>query len=48
MEFYVIPTFPGIPIGTYLALSLHVDTPFTITIQEGFYTPEQMALEIQN
>ena len=48
MEFYVIPTDPGVPDPTYTALSALVDTAFTITIQEGSYTAEQMALEIQN
>jgi len=48
MEFYVIPTAPGNPPATYIALSAHINKPFTITIQAGFYTPEQMALEIQN
>tara|TARA_B110000285_G_scaffold137353_1_gene153892 strand:- start:80 stop:1246 length:1167 start_codon:yes stop_codon:yes gene_type:complete len=48
MEFYVIPTSPGIPVSYYLPLALQVDVPFTITIQEGSYTGQQMALEIQN
>jgi hypothetical protein len=48
MEFYVIPTSPGNPIFYYPILAAHVDIPFTITIQEGTYTGEQLALEIQN
>ena len=32
----------------YTALDKNKDIPYNITIQEGYYTPEQMANEIQN
>ena len=47
LSFLLDPKVSNRP-AEYLALAQHVDTPFIITIQEGTYTPDQMASELQN
>ena len=32
----------------YAALANNIDNPYTITIQEGYYSPDEMANELQN
>ena len=32
----------------YAVLANNIDNPYTLTIQEGYYTPEEMANELQN
>ena len=47
LSFLLDPKVSNRP-AEYLALAQHVDTPFIITIQEGSYTPDEMANELQN
>lgn len=46
LSFYLEPKV-STNIPEYLALASNVDNPYTITIQDGSYSPEQMANEIQ-
>ena len=46
LAFYLEPKV-STNIPEYLALASNVDNPYTITIQDGSYSPEQMANEIQ-
>ena len=47
LQFYITPK-PSTNVLVYNKLLSNSNNPYTITIQEGFYTPEQIALEIQN
>jgi hypothetical protein len=47
LAFLINPKVSNRPVE-YLALAQNVDTPYTITIQEGTYTPDEMANELQN
>lgn len=48
LQFYIILGNSFLPTEVYIALYNHMNTPFTITIQEGFYKPDQMAYELEN
>ena len=48
LQFYIILGNSFLPTEVYIALYNHMNTPFTITIQEGFYNPDQMAYELEN
>lgn len=47
LEFYINPSL-STNIAEYLKLQTNINNSYTITIQEGSYTPEQFALEIEN
>jgi hypothetical protein len=47
LQFYLIPSL-NTDAAKYGALVLNVFTPYEIQIQEGFFTPSQMAMEIEN
>jgi hypothetical protein len=47
LEFYITPQV-STDMVEYLALVANIGKPFSITIQEGFFTPEQIALATQN
>jgi plasmid maintenance system killer protein len=45
--FYLRPTV-STEAAIYTALATNINNPYTITIQEGYYTPDEMANELQN
>jgi len=47
LQFYLIPSVNS-DVPKYLALAANVSMPYEIQIQEGFFTPSQMATEIEN
>lgn len=47
LQFYIIPNV-STETSKYLALEAQSTVPYEITIQEGFFTPSEMATEIQN
>ncbi len=47
LNFYIIPQM-SVNQDQFDALQAHINTPFSIIIQEGVFTPNQLALEIQN
>jgi glucan biosynthesis protein len=47
MQFYIIPNV-STQTSKYLALEAQTTVPYEITIQEGYFTPSEMATEIQN
>lgn len=47
MQFYIIPNV-STETSIYLALEAQSTVPYEITIQEGFFTPSEMATELQN
>ena len=48
LQFYIILGNSFLPTEVYLALYNNINNPYTITIQEGFYTPDEMAYELEN
>jgi len=48
LQFYIILGNSFLPTEVYIALYNHMNTPYTITIQDGFYTPDEMAYELEN
>lgn len=47
LQFYLIPNV-STNTGEYLALEAQTVLPYEITIREGYFTPSEMATEIQN
>ena len=48
LQFYIILCNSFLPTEVYLALYNNINNPYTITIQEGFYSPDEMAYELEN
>jgi hypothetical protein len=48
LQFYIILGNSFLPTEVYLALYNNINNPYTITIQEGFYSPDEMAYELEN
>ena len=48
LQFYIILGNSFLPTEVYIALYNNINNPYTITIQEGFYSPDEMAYELEN
>jgi len=47
LQFYLRPNL-STETEKYTALAININNPYTITIQEGFYTPDEMAYELEH